>query len=70
MAPTIDAAIPRPLYGPWYQPSDRPKNPASSEPASPTSVVTRTPPGRPGRSNLAAAPMRSPTSTIVTMCIT
>src|SRR3954470_24898393 len=70
MAPMIDAMMPGPLAPDWYQPRARPMNPATSEPAMPSSIVMMTPPGSlPGMNSFANAPTTKPMMSDHKMCI-
>src|SRR3954467_13998153 len=70
MAPMMDAMMPGPLVPEWYHPSARPMNPATSEPAIPSSIVMMTPPGSlPGMNSFARAPTTNPMMSDHKMCI-
>src|SRR5438132_6158681 len=69
IAPRVDARTP--ADGPGaYHPPDRPRKPATTEPAIPSSMVTIIPPGScPGMMTLAMAPTTNPTMIIHNKCI-
>src|SRR5215510_1610235 len=69
IAPRIDAINPAGCP-PLYQPTARPSQPATTDPAMPNNIVTMTPPGsRPGMMSLANTPTIRPTTIIQSKCI-
>src|SRR5687767_14798808 len=70
MAPATEVMMPGPERTPRYHPNDCPNQPATAEPAIPTTTVTMIPPGSlPGMNNFANPPTSAPMTIIARILI-